>query len=334
MLYDDLIKGLSVNDLINQEVNVNTVGLENSSTIDINSSEDLSIKDNYNNSTSNETILNLFTVEDFKKHLKINSANSNKNFIDNSERLNAYDIVHSCIRNPIFRLLGTPIHDYSDNWLPVKLRGTIGSACHNFLQTMHNSFSENEIYLRIPSLNISVKIDSLIGNNILVEIKTCSYNDYSKILKTNHARTEDFYQALLYKYLLENHIDEAKKQQIDLNKYNLPKYDKYNIETIQMIYICHELFSSDFSSLDQALAESKELKRQLKSKYNYMWFIKVINYNLVKNNFDSHIEMIKEKIKEANTYLDAKQIPNLNHKYVDKSKCFFCLYKNHCSTIP
>ena len=313
MLYDDLIKGLSLNSLSEpaEEVKKPEIG-----------------------PTINNSNLELFNVEEFKKHLKINSAKSNKNFIDNSERLNSYDIVHSCIRNPIFRLLGTPIHDYSDNWLPVKLRTTIGTACHEFLQNTYNSFTENEIYLRIPSLNISVKIDSLIGTNVLVEIKSCSYNDYAKILKSNHARTEDFYQALLYKYLLENHIQEAKSQQIDLKKYTLPQYDSYDIETIQMIYVCHELFSSDYSSLDQAVNESKQLKSQLKSKYNYMWFVKVINYDLKSLNFNPHIEMIKDKIKEANLYLDAKQIPSLDHKYVDKGKCFFCLYKNHCSTIP
>jgi hypothetical protein len=65
-----------------------------------------------------------------------------------------------------------------------------------------------------------------------------------------------------------------------------------------------------------------------------MWFVKVINYDLKSLNFNPHIEMIKDKIKEANLYLDAKQIPSLDHKYVDKGKCFFCLYKNHCSTIP
>lgn len=315
MLYDDLIKGLSLNSLSET------------------SSEEV-IKQPVIGPTTNNSNLELFNVEEFKKHLKFNSAKSNKSFIDNSERLNSYDIVHSCIRNPIFRLLGTPIHDYSDNWLPVKLRTTIGTACHEFLQNTYNSFTENEIYLRIPSLNISVKIDSLIGTNVLVEIKSCSYNDYAKILKSNHARTEDFYQALLYKYLLENHIQEAKTQQIDLKKYTLPQYDLYDIETIQMIYVCHELFSSDYSSLDQALNESKQLKSQLKSKYNYMWFIKVINYDLKSLNFNSHIEMIKDKIKEANSYLEVKQIPSLDHKYVDKSKCFFCLYKNHCSTIP
>ena len=147
----------------------------------------------------------LFTVEDFKQNLKENSANSNKRFIATSERLNAYDIVHSCIRNPIFRLLGTPIHDYSDNWLPVKLRAAFGSACHDFLQTNSACFTETEVYLRIPSINMSVKIDCLTGTNILVEIKTCSYADYDKILKSGHARTEDFYQALLYRYLLVIH---------------------------------------------------------------------------------------------------------------------------------
>lgn len=311
MNYEDLIKGLELN---NQSSIVSDIPIKEVPTPIL------------------EPVL--FTVEDFKQNLKENSANSNKRFIATSERLNAYDIVHSCIRNPIFRLLGTPIHDYSDNWLPVKLRAAFGSACHDFLQTNSACFTETEVYLRIPSINMSVKIDCLTGTNILVEIKTCSYADYDKILKSGHARTEDFYQALLYRYLLENHIDEAKSQDVDLNKYSLPVHDKYNINTIQMIYVCHELFSSDYNTLDQALQESKELKRQLKTKYNTMWFIKAINYDLVAHDYNPHVELIKDKIKESNEYIQSNSIPPMNHKYVDSKKCFFCLYKKHCSTVP
>lgn len=280
-----------------------------------------------------ETNVPLFTVENFKQNLKDKSAVSNKRFIDTSERLNAYDIVHSCIRTPIFRLLDTPIDNYSDNWLPVKLRTSFGSACHDFLQTTSSNFTETEVYLRIPSINMSVKIDCLTGLNTVVEIKTCSYADYGKILKSNNARVEDFYQALLYRYLLENYIDEAKQQDIDLKKYNLPVHDKYDITTIQMIYVCHELFSSDYSSLDQAVAESKELKKQLNTKYNYMWFIKAINYDMTAADYSSHIAMLADKIKVSNEFIQSNTIPPLNHKYVDKKKCFFCLYKKNCSTI-
>jgi len=317
MLYENLLKGLELN--------------SRSTTV---STEDNQLSNSVQPVSTPLKEPVLFTVEGFKQNLKINSALSNKKFIDNSARLNAYDIVHSCIRNPIFRLLGTPIPDYSDNWLPVKLRAAFGTACHEFLQDNSNNFTETEIYLRVPSINISVKIDCLTGLHTLVEIKTCSYSDYSTILKTNQARAEDFYQALLYKNLLETHIEEAKQQEIDLKKYNLPIYDKYDIKNIQMIYVCHELFSSDYDTLDKAVQESKELKRQLKSKYNTMWFIKVLNYDLCKYDVTSHINKIVDKLNESNKFLNAKQVPLLNHKYVDKKKCFFCLYKEHCSTIP
>jgi hypothetical protein len=276
----------------------------------------------------------LFSVENFKQDLKNKSSDSNLNFIEHSERLNAYDVVHSCIRTPIFRLLGTPLSDYSDNWLPVKLRSTFGTAFHEFLQNTYKDFTETEIYLRVPSLNISVKIDCLIGTDTLVEIKSCGYSDYAKILKSGRARSNDVNQALLYKYLLENYTQETKQQNVDLKKYSVPAHDSYNIKTIQMIYACHELFSSDYNSLDQAISESKELKKQLNSKYNYMWFLKVINYDLTSDNFSSHVNIINDKIKEANSYLTNKTIPPLTHKYVDKTKCFFCLYKNPCSKIP
>jgi hypothetical protein len=97
-----------------------------------------------------------------------------------------------------------------------------------------------------------------------------------------------------------------------------------------MIYICHELFSSD-KNLDESVAESKLLKKSLNSKYNYMWFIKVLNYDLTKFDFSTHISILQEKIIELNNYMDKKAIPPMSHKYTDKKKCFFCLYSKTCA---
>lgn len=291
---------------------------------------------NTKNSQEHEEIRNkteLFNINNFKQDLIDKSSEKNKEFIEYSERFNAYDVAHFCIRTPIFRILKYDIADYSDNWLPVKMRGIIGNACHDFIQSTSSTFTETEVYLRVPSLNISVKIDCLIGDSILVEIKSCSYADYAKILKTNNARQDDFYQALLYKYLLENYTTESRQQQLEKNKYHLPKLDSYNIKTIQMIYVCHELFSSNSVSLDEAVNDSKTLKKQLNSKYNYMWFIKPLNYDLVKHDYSSHINILKDKIFELNKYLNQKQIPPMTHKYVNTNKCFFCLYSKICKQI-
>lgn len=276
----------------------------------------------------------LFSVEQFKQDLIVSSAEKNKGFIEYSERFNAYDIAHFCIRTPIFRILKQEIENYSDNWLPVKMRGVIGTACHDFIQGSSTSFTEDEVYLRIPSINTSVKIDCLIGDSTLVEIKSCSYADYAKILKTNQARQTDFYQALLYKYLLENYLDESKQQKVEKDKYHLPKLDSYNIKTIQMIYVCHELFSSNSVTLDECVNDAKKLKKLLNSKHNYMWFIKPLNYDLTATDYSPYINMLKDKIDELNTYLNKKEIPPMNHKYTDTKKCFFCLYSKPCKQTP
>lgn len=310
MTYNDLISGLQLNSLGNESP-----------------SSEIPVEYDAPND-----LLPLFDIDTFKQDLITSSAKKNKSFMETSERFNAYDVVHSCIRTPLFRLMGYPVTKYSDNWLPVRLRGEIGTACHNFLQDVSSSFTECEVYLRIPSIFMSVKIDALIGTATLVEIKTCSYADYAKILKTNQARIEDYYQALLYKYLLENFVIESRAQDIDTKKYNLPKFEKYNIKTIQMIYICHELFNSD-TTLDKAVAESKILKQQLKSKYNYMWFIKALNYDLTTYDSSTHISVLQDKIIELNNYINEKRIPAMSHKYVDKKKCFFCLYSKTCAKI-
>ena len=164
-----------------------------------------------------------FSVSDFQKELKLNSQKNNKYFHNNTDRFNAYDIAHNCIRSVLFRTFKFPLKDYSDSWLPVKLRTDLGNACHTFIQSS-KIFTEQEVYLRVPSLNISTKIDCLINNNVLVEIKSCNYTDYSAIIKNNLPRTKDLYQAVLYKHLLENYLDESASQVLtpdEIKKYNL-----------------------------------------------------------------------------------------------------------------
>lgn len=326
------IDGLKTNNFLENCINDITCLSENTSTQEVQLNNILDTSEEEKEKIKSKT--DLFSVDQFKQDLIDSSAKKNKGFIDYSERFNAYDIAHFCIRTPLFRILKQEIDDYSDNWLPVKMRGVIGTACHDFIQGTSTSFTEDEVYLRIPSIKTSVKIDCLTGNSTLVEIKSCSYADYAKILKTNQARQTDFYQALLYKYLLETYIDESRNQEIEKDKYHLPKLDSYDIKTIQMIYVCHELFSSNSVTLDEAVNDAKKLKKQLNSKYNYMWFIKTLNYDLTTHDYSPYIDMLKDKIDELNKYLDKREIPPMNHKYTDTKKCFFCLYSKPCKQTP
>ena len=273
-----------------------------------------------------------FSVSDFQKELKLNSQKNNKYFHNNTDRFNAYDIAHNCIRSVLFRTFKFPLKDYSDSWLPVKLRTDLGNACHTFIQSS-KIFTEQEVYLRVPSLNISTKIDCLINNNVLVEIKSCNYTDYSAIIKNNLPRTKDLYQAVLYKHLLENYLDESSSQVLtsdEIKKYNLPKLKKYNIKVLQFIYVCHELISAEANTIEQDIEFSKRLKKFMNSKNNKFWFIKEIQLDLENFNIEKIENHVIDKLKELKMYYDNKKIPDLNNKYVDSKACFFCLFKEVC----
>ncbi|MBK7107461.1 MAG: hypothetical protein IPH62_19515 [Ignavibacteriae bacterium] len=279
--------------------------------------------------------LTVFDVNSFIRELKLKSASDNRYFHDSSERFNAYDLAHNCIRSVLFRIFKYPLKDYSDSWLPVKLRTRLGTACHEFVQSS-SIFTEQETYLRILSENISVKLDCLINNNVLVEIKSCNYTDYSQIIKTNLPRTKDLFQSILYKHLLETHLDEAKEQvytERESRKYNHPKLDKYKIEQLQFIYICHELVSAETESIEEDIEFSKRLKKFLKSRNNKFWFIKTIELDLSKFNIVNMERAMVDKLNELNKYRKLKQIPEMTNKYVDKKACFFCLFKEICSTV-
>jgi len=96
------------------------------------------------------------------------------------------------------------VKSFADKWLPILLRSTIGTAIHEFIQSNTNQFTEGEVSLKIPSIKFSGRLDNLIGPNILIEIKSCTYADYEKIIRTRKPRVSDFYQAIVYKYILEN----------------------------------------------------------------------------------------------------------------------------------
>lgn len=283
------------------------------------------IKEDSKNESSNN--YRKFAIDTFVKEMKDNSITSNKSRYSTT-RFNAYDIASNCIRNVLFRIYKTPLNSYEDTWLPVKLRTTIGSACHDFLQSS-KIFTEKEVYLRIPSKNISVKIDGLIDKNVLVEIKTCAYDDFDEIHRTNAPRIKDMYQAFLYRHLLENYLEESISQDVSDKQYNIPKHEKYDIKAIQFIYICNELLSMHDTSIEDDVKFSREIKKKYSSKRNPFWFIKVITVENL-DNYSSITNHLVDKLNSLNEFFNKNMMPNMQNKYVDKSGCFFCLYKDVC----
>ena len=177
----------------------------------------------------------LFTIDKFIQDLTTNSANFNKTVHNNSIHMNAYDVASNCIREIIFKILNYPIKDYKAVWLPILLRAELGKAVHNFIQSNSTVFTEQERSMKVPSIRVSGRLDCLINDNILCEIKSCTYDDYHKILTKRQPRMADFMQTLLYKYLLENYLSEIKSQPRKTLRSDPPALDKYKIQYIQFI---------------------------------------------------------------------------------------------------
>jgi len=145
-----------------------------------------------------------FNIDVFNQELFEKSEQKNQLYREAVQNINAYDISSGCIREIFYKLTNTPVKSFADKWLPILLRSTIGTAIHEFIQSNTNQFTEGEVSLKIPSIKFSGRLDNLIGPNILIEIKSCTYADYEKIIRTRKPRVSDFYQAIVYKYILEN----------------------------------------------------------------------------------------------------------------------------------
>jgi hypothetical protein len=277
--------------------------------------------------------LPLFTVEKFISQLKKESHLSNKSYHNNSNNINAYDIASQCARVPFFRINNYPVSDYSSSWLPISMRGVIGTACHDFIQSVKQTFTETEVCLKIPSMQVSVRTDALINDDTVVEIKSCTYSDYDAIIKTNAPRNSDFYQSVFYKYLLENKLEEAKTQQPTRNG-TLPRLSKYNIRYIQLIYICHELISSDEGSISDDVKFSKDLKRKLESKKNPFWFLTVLTIDLNSIDIELYENYILDKYSTIKASLDSNVIIPMSNRFIDLKGCYFCVYNKVCNQYP
>lgn len=272
----------------------------------------------------------LFDINDFLADIARASADKNKRYASQATNINGYDIASNCIRQIMFKLLNAPVESYCDNWLPVMMRANLGNAIHDFIQDNSKSFTEWECSLKVPSIRCSVRLDNLIHDNVLVEIKSCTFTDYDKILRTKRPRDNDFYQAMFYRWLIHNYLEEIQQQPIENLRTPAPKLPKYNIDTIQVIYAAHDLISSETGSISEALKHAAAVKKVLNSKYNQFYYITAvtIDLNTVPNvhEYDAYIE---EKVMTINEYMSMNKIPPMDNKFV-KDSCFFCLYKKIC----
>lgn len=274
----------------------------------------------------------LFDVNDFVTDLGVKSAEKNQRAQYYSNNINSYDIASNCIRQVLFKILNYPVENYRDVWLPVIMRAKLGNAVHEFIQDNASVFTEAEVALRIPSQRLSVRLDNLINDNVLVEIKSCTYDDYAKILRTQRPRDPDFYQVMLYRYLLHNHLDEA-RQQPKKKRGTLPKLDKYNIDTVQLIYVAHDLLSSEAKSISEAVKHAAAVKKLLNSRHNKFFYITALTLDFSMIDSAPYEEYIVEKLNTINQYLNTSTIPPMDNKFVKPKGCFFCLYKDVCKTV-
>jgi len=272
---------------------------------------------------------NFFDLDKFIKELYVKTSTRNKENIQNQQFASSYDISSACILNIIHKLRNTPIKNYANKWAPITLRGNIGNSIHHFVQDHSDQFTEDEVSLKVPSIRFSGRIDDMIGNNVLVEIKSMPYNDYRKVIKTKAPRINDFYQTLAYKYILENHLEEAKNDTTKTRSPR-PKQSSYKIDYIQFIYVAHDILAYDIDSLDEAIEVVRKVKKTLNSKHNTFYFMTTLLLDLSTFDISQHMAYIENKIKRINHYMDNNLEVASDDEFVDPSKCFFCLYSSIC----
>lgn len=270
-----------------------------------------------------------FDVSVFSREVAEKAENKNRVYAEVAANINAYDVADNCIRQIIYKLSKTPIKSFGDKWLPLSFRATLGSACHDFIQGVTDQFTETEVSVKIPSIRFSGRLDNLKGFNVLAEIKSCTYKDYQKIIRDQKPRIADFYQVMTYKYVLENFLTEAKDESIKTRS-NKPALDYYNIDTLQFIYLAHDITASDIDDFSMALKIVDSIKKQLNSKRNPFYFI--TSMVLDTNTFDAepYYDFIRRKIKEINGFLDSNTLPPGDNEFVNRKKCFFCHYYKIC----
>jgi hypothetical protein len=266
-----------------------------------------------------------FDINEFIHEIDIKTQQKNKSYWDNAVSISGYDIAHNCILHTVKKLLNVPVKSYANKWMPVLMRSIMGTAIHDFIQDNTNQFTEIEPSIKVPSVHFSGRIDALISNDILVEIKSCTYDDYAKIIKTQTPRTPDFYQVIVYKYILENFLHEIQNADVK-RRTPPPKLSNYNIQKFQLIYVCHQMISSDIEDIHLDMEIIKKTKKLLCSRNNQFYFMTSLVLDINDFDVDPYLDWVKRKIERINYYVSNNKLPTAEDEFVDKSKCFFCPY--------
>lgn len=269
-----------------------------------------------------------FSISLFEEELRNSSEIRNKARFLNTKNINAYHIADSCICLIVKELLNYPLPSYADSWLPLVMRQYIGNAVHSCIQDNSKQFTEAEVSIKVPSIMFSGRIDNIINNDVLVEIKSCKYDDFKWVIKNKKPRQKDFYQLMVYKYILENHLKEIMLS-TEKTRTQKPILDSYNIQKLQIIYVSHDLCASDIDSINDAVKLVKTLKKIFDSKNNSLFFINSIELDV--KTFDSkiYLDWVESKLKRIKFYVDNKRLPDPKDEFIE-NKCFFCIYSKSC----
>jgi len=277
----------------------------------------------------------LFETRAFKELVRQDSISQNKSYASNSVNVGGYDIAHNCMKTTLFRMLGYKPTNFANSWLPLGFRAALGTATHDYIQdlSLGKIFTECEVCLKVPSKRVSMRLDALINDDTLVEIKSCAYSDYKKIISSNKPRLGDLHQAIFYKYLLQNHLEELSVQAPTRGGCQPALKDYSNIRYIQMIYLCHELIAAEDEKMTDAVKFATNVRKFAKkeSGISDFWFITPLAIDTQTFDIKSHEKYLVNKLDETLKYLEMKQLPPDNHPYVDTSKCFFCQFKDQCN---
>jgi len=233
-----------------------------------NTSSDVDTVVNDTNKSDSSVLKNkpkLFHLKDFIINLKNNSIKQQFDRLVYSSNITAYDIAQSCSRQVLYKLLNYPVKLYESVWLPVLFRAKIGTAIHDFIQENFD-FDEIEVVIKIPEFKFSGRIDAINGNDVLIEIKTVPFTEYKEIIECNFPRNKDLKQTLVYKYLLENHIEKIRPDDNSSStEHNFPKKSNYKFNYIQFIYIAHDLISAEYNTINESIEITKIIKNKIKN---------------------------------------------------------------------
>ena len=175
------------------------------------------------------------------------------------------------------------------------------------------------------------KIDSLLGSNILCEIKSCTYEDYRKIIRTQQPREKDLLQAMTYQYILTNYLEEIQSEKVTLPYGgDKPKLEKYDIKQIQFIYVAHDVVASDAESYAEIVELMRSTKKLLQSKNNQFFFITSLLVDIDDELRDHCNDFVKKKIADILKYMKAKNSPTKKSRFVNFNNCYFCPYREIC----